>query len=70
MICSGMFILPYSPRWLVTQGRHEEARLTLLRLHGGIRNAHEEAIEAEYQEIYTQVKWGACIRRPQRTTRH
>ena len=51
-------MLPYSPRWLVAQGRHEEARQTLLRLHGGRRNTHEDVVEAEFQEIFAQVEWG------------
>jgi hypothetical protein len=54
----GMFILPYSPRWLAMQGRHQEGRATLLKLHGGRRNARIGAVEAEYAEILTQIEWG------------
>ncbi|ORX39548.1 general substrate transporter [Kockovaella imperatae] len=57
LLLIGMFILPYSPRWLVMQGRVDEARDTLYRLHGGRKNAHPEAIEAEFQEISQQVEW-------------
>lgn len=53
----GMFFLPYSPRWLAKQGRHEEARNTLVRLHGGRGSAKADVIEAEYQEIMTQIEW-------------
>jgi hypothetical protein len=56
---SGMFLLPYSPRWLAMQGRHDEGRATLIKLHGGRRNASISAVEAEYSEILTQIEWGA-----------
>lgn len=54
-----MFLLPYSPRWLAMKGRHEEGRATLIKLHGGRRNASISAVEAEYAEILTQIEWGA-----------
>jgi len=57
LLLLGMFILPYSPRWLVKKGRYEEARQTLFRLHGGRHSTREDVIEAEFQEIYNQVKW-------------
>jgi hypothetical protein len=40
------------------QGRHQEGRATLLKLHGGRRNARIGAVEAEYAEILTQIEWG------------
>lgn len=55
---SGMFILPYSPRWLAKQGRHDEGRATLIRLHGGRKNAQTNVVEAEYAEILNQIEWG------------
>jgi uncharacterized protein YecE (DUF72 family) len=54
-----MFLLPYSPRWLAKQGRHEEARATLLRLHGGKNNARQEVVDAEFAEMLNQIEWGA-----------
>lgn len=54
-----MFVLPYSPRWLASKGRHDEARDTLIRLHGGAKNAHLNVVEAEYSEILNQLEWGA-----------
>lgn len=54
-----MFFLPYSPRWLAKQGRHEEARATLLRLHGGSARARTEVVEAEFSEMLLQINWGA-----------
>ena len=56
-----MFVLPYSPRWLATQGRHEEARNTLLRLHGGVANANTAVVEAEFMEMQAQIEWGKYI---------
>lgn len=52
-----MFVLPYSPRWLAKQGRHEESRNTLIRLHGGRKNAREDVVEIEFQEMLTQIEW-------------
>jgi hypothetical protein len=53
-----MFVLPYSPRWLAKKGREEEAKATLLRLHGGAHNARHEVVEAEFAEMLTQIEWG------------
>ncbi|KAK1924540.1 general substrate transporter [Papiliotrema laurentii] len=53
----GMFFLPYSPRWLVGQGRNEEAKNTLIRLHGGRKKASLEAVNAEYEEMCAQIEW-------------
>jgi hypothetical protein len=53
----GMSLLPYSPRWLATQNRHEEAKNTLLRLHGGVANANTAVVEAEFTEMLLQIEW-------------
>ena len=53
-----MFFLPYSPRWLATKGRHDEAKATLLRLHGGRSNANTAVVEAEFDEMLSQIQWG------------
>ncbi|KAL7416469.1 general substrate transporter, partial [Mrakia frigida] len=52
---AGMFVLPYSPRWLAQEGRHEEAMASLIRLHGS--EANRELIAFEYDEIVTQIAW-------------
>lgn len=52
-----MFILPYSPRWLASVGRTDEARETLIRLHGGRKNANLDIIEGEVQKMLTQLEW-------------
>jgi hypothetical protein len=56
-----MFFLPYSPRWLVGQGRNEEAKNTLIRLHGGRKKASLEAVNAEYEEMCAQIEWGGSV---------
>lgn len=53
-----MFFLPYSPRWLTKQGRSEEARNTLVRLHGGPKKAKMDIVDAEFTEMQLQIDWG------------
>ena len=53
-----MFFLPYSPRWLTKQGRTEEAKNTLIRLHGGTKSAKMDIVEAEFLEMRHQIDWG------------
>jgi uncharacterized protein YecE (DUF72 family) len=67
LLLVGMFFLPYSPRWLASKGRTEEARNTLVRLHGGRKNANLDAVEAEIQEMLAQIEWGECQRLSQVT---
>jgi sugar porter (SP) family MFS transporter len=57
LLLGGMFVLPYSPRWLAGQGRIDEARATLLRLHGGASQANSDRVEAEFDEMLAQIKW-------------
>ena len=56
-----MFVLPYSPRWLAKQGRFDEAKATLFRLHGGSSNANTEVVEQEFQEMLAQIEWGESV---------
>lgn len=46
----GLFFFPYSPRWLATKDRWEEAIQVLARLHGDGDPNHPKVL-AEYQEI-------------------
>ena len=52
----GMVYLPYSPRWLAKVGRTEEARSTLVRLHGG-RRADMAAVDTEISVMLAQIEW-------------
>ncbi|KAJ6514761.1 general substrate transporter [Mycena vulgaris] len=51
----GMFVLPFSPRWLVDQGRHEEALAVVQLLHGNKQN--QEFIELEFAEMLEQIQY-------------
>jgi hypothetical protein len=44
-----MFILPFSPRWLISQGREEEAYKVIQRLHEDKKN--EEFIKLEFAQM-------------------
>ena len=46
----GMFFFPYSPRWLASKDRWEEAIQVLAHLHGGGDVNHPKVL-AEYKEI-------------------
>jgi sugar porter (SP) family MFS transporter len=51
----GAFFLPYSPRWLVSKDRHEEALQVLAQLRSGGDITHPDTV-AEHEEIIAQVK--------------
>ena len=49
----GSFFMPFSPRWLMSKGREEEARQTIARLHG--LPVTDPIIETEWLEIKASV---------------
>ncbi|KAG8931644.1 hypothetical protein FRC03_000561 [Tulasnella sp. 419] len=49
----GAFFLPYSPRWLITKGRYDEALAVVRKLHGN--DANEEWIQSEFQQMKEQI---------------
>lgn len=46
----GLFFMPYSPRWLASKDRWEEALQTLAAIHGNGDVSHPKVL-AQYQEI-------------------
>ena len=40
------------------QGRAEEAKNTIVRLHGGAKSAKLDVVEAEFLEMQVQIDWG------------
>ncbi|KAI9491632.1 general substrate transporter [Zychaea mexicana] len=50
----GAFFLPYSPRWLISKGRNEEALEVLAKLHAN-GDANAPFVQQEYHEIIEQV---------------
>ncbi|KAJ7882280.1 general substrate transporter [Mycena leptocephala] len=55
MLFLGMFILPFSPRWLVEQGRHDDALVVIQRLHGTTEN--KDFIDLEFAEMLEQIQY-------------
>jgi len=55
MLFLGMFILPFSPRWLVDQGRNDEALAVIQHLHGDKHN--KEFIDLEFAEMLEQIQY-------------
>ncbi|KAI9254312.1 general substrate transporter [Sporodiniella umbellata] len=55
ILALGIAFLPYSPRWLISRGRNEEALAVLARLHSQNDKTAPHVL-AEYQEIVAQVE--------------
>ncbi|KAI8167005.1 hypothetical protein K4K49_011173 [Colletotrichum sp. SAR 10_70] len=55
-----VFAMPFSPRWLVKQERHEDAIKVLRRLHGA---RGEDFVQHQYVEIRDQLALEADLRR-------
>ncbi|KAJ7067446.1 general substrate transporter [Mycena amicta] len=51
----GMFVLPYSPRWLVDKGRIDEARKVVQQLHEDQHN--KEFVDLEFAEMLEQIRY-------------
>lgn len=52
ILAIGIWFLPYSPRWLVKQGRYEDAIKTLGRLRGA--STQDQLIQIEFLEIQAE----------------
>ena len=46
LLAAFVFVTPYSPRWLMTQGREDEARTVLVRIRAGDAAAAEAELDA------------------------
>ncbi|KAF7331345.1 General substrate transporter [Mycena kentingensis (nom. inval.)] len=51
----GMFVLPYSPRWLVDQDRIDEAHKVVQQLHESSHN--KEFVDLEFAEMLEQIRY-------------
>ncbi|KAF1810496.1 general substrate transporter [Eremomyces bilateralis CBS 781.70] len=51
----GMFFLPYSPRWLLSQGREEEAWTITKRLHASRHDPEDSYALAEFRQMREQI---------------
>ncbi|POR34760.1 High-affinity glucose transporter [Tolypocladium paradoxum] len=72
VLLAGLFFCPYSPRWLASKDRWDEALLVLADLHGSGDVRHSRVV-AQYREIedalrfdreYAESSFAALVRRP------
>ena len=70
-MAGGIWFLQESPRWLIEQDRHDDARAVLNKLHNN--GSNEEFLELEYREIRDTIvaektlavqSWSALLSRP------
>jgi hypothetical protein len=71
IIASGIWFLQESPRWLIEQDRHDEARAVLAKLHGN--GSNNEFLDLEFREIRDTIvaektlqveSWAALLSKP------
>ncbi|KAI4717472.1 general substrate transporter [Aureobasidium sp. EXF-10727] len=63
ILFAGSFWLPFSPRWLMSKGREEEARVNIAKLHGLAIN--DPIVETEWLEIKAAVMFDERTAREQ-----
>jgi len=63
ILCAGIFICPDSPRWLIDQGRYDDAQIVLRKLHLSPKHGYDQQWpNREYREIFEELELEKTLR--------